>query len=87
MPDPITLRIAQRGVLTLPKSLREAHNLKPGDTLTLLDLGDLLVLSPRPSEVDRLADRVQESLTEKGESLETVLKSLRQVREGDAPEA
>ena len=87
MAEPITLRIAQRGVLTLPKSLREAHNLKPGDTLTLLDLGDLLVLSLRPSEVGRLADRVRESLTEKGESLETVLKSLRQVREGNADEA
>lgn len=47
MPDTITLCMAQRGILTLPKALCESYNLQPGDTFTLLDLGGVFVLSPR----------------------------------------
>ena len=81
MSDPITLQMAQRGVLTLPKSLREAYNLEAGDTLTLIDLGGVFVLSPRRSEVDRLADQIAGDLAQRGESLESMLLALRDVRE------
>ena len=81
MSAPITLQMAQRGVLTLPKSLREAYNLEAGDTLTLIDLGGVFVLSPRRSEVDRLADQIAGDLAQRGESLESMLLALRDVRE------
>ena len=58
MSDTTTVRMAQRGVVTLPKVLRENYNLRPGDDFTLLDLGGVFVLSPRRSEVDSLADRL-----------------------------
>jgi hypothetical protein len=32
------LRIAKRGLLTLPKALRDTHNIGSGDAFTLLDL-------------------------------------------------
>ncbi|NIO71469.1 MAG: AbrB/MazE/SpoVT family DNA-binding domain-containing protein, partial [Anaerolineae bacterium] len=78
MSDTITVRVAQRGVVTLPKSIREAYGLQPGDTLTLLDLGGVLLLSPRRSEVDTLADRITQALTERGEKLESMLHTLRE---------
>ena len=81
MSDTITVRVAQRGVVTLPKSIREAYSLQPGDTLTLLDLGGALLLSPRRSEVDTLADRITQALTERGETLESMLHALREERE------
>ena len=81
MSDTTTVRMAQRGVVTLPKVLRENYNLQPGDNFTLLDLGGVFVLSPRRSEVDSLADRLTQALTERGETLETMLQALREERE------
>ncbi len=81
MSDTMTLQLAQRGVLTLPKTLRENYNLQTGDSFTLLDLGGVFVLSPRRSEVDALADRLTQSLTQQGETLETMLQALREERE------
>jgi bifunctional DNA-binding transcriptional regulator/antitoxin component of YhaV-PrlF toxin-antitoxin module len=81
MSDTTTVRMAQRGGVTLPKSLRESYNLRPGDNFTLLDLGGVFVLSPRRSEVDSLADRLTQALTERGETLETMLQALREERE------
>jgi bifunctional DNA-binding transcriptional regulator/antitoxin component of YhaV-PrlF toxin-antitoxin module len=80
MSDTLNLQLAQRGLLTLPKVLRETYNLKPGDPFTLLDLGGVFVLSPRTSQIDDLADRVTRELIEEGESLETMLHTLREER-------
>jgi len=77
----LTVQLAQRGVLTLPKVLREAYGLRPGDALTLLDIGGVFVLSPRRSEVDALAGRLTEALLESGETLESMLSVLREERE------
>lgn len=81
MSEPIILQVAQRGVVTLPKNLREAYRLEAGDTLTLIDLGGVFVLSPRRPEVDRLADRIAEDLAQRGETLESMLSALREARE------
>jgi len=81
MSDTITVRMAQRGVVTLPKSLRQSYNLRPGDNFTLLDLGGVFILSPRRSEIDSLTNRLTQALTERGETLETMLQALREERE------
>lgn len=81
MSEAITLQLAQRGEVTLPKSVRDRYDLKPGDFLTLLDLDGVLVLSPRNSEVDLLADRIAQCLAETGETLESMLRALREERE------
>ena len=86
MSDTVEVQIAQRGVVTLPKSLRERYNLRRGDRFTLLDLGGVFVLSPRTSEIDTLAARVTQALTERGETLETMLRALREERERDVKE-
>ena len=76
-----TVRMAKRGVITIPKPIRESYGMPPGDTFTLLDLGGVLVLSPRRSEVDVLAERIQAHWTEEGETLETMLRALREERD------
>jgi len=85
MSEAIELRIAQRGVIVIPKSLREAYDLRPGVRMTLLDLGGTFVLSPQISQVDAVADRLAESLSERGESLEGMLRQLREERERYEP--
>jgi len=81
MDDTITLQMAQRGVLVLPKALREAYHLQPGDSFTLLDLGGVFVINPRHSEIDAIADRITQALLERGETLESMLQTLREERE------
>jgi bifunctional DNA-binding transcriptional regulator/antitoxin component of YhaV-PrlF toxin-antitoxin module len=77
----VNLRMAQRGVITIPKSLRESYGMQPGDTFALIDLGGVFVLSPRRSEIDAIADKVVEQWTEDGETLETMLRALREERD------
>ena len=81
MSDAVTVQMTQRGVVILPKALRERYKLRPGDRFTLLDLGGIFVLTPRRSEIDALADRITQDLTERGETLETMLQVLREERE------
>ena len=81
----MTVQVAKRGLLTLPKALRDAYNIEPGDAFTLLDLGGVFVLSPRPSEVDALADSIAADLQAQGESLQSMLQALREERAKYAP--
>jgi bifunctional DNA-binding transcriptional regulator/antitoxin component of YhaV-PrlF toxin-antitoxin module len=81
MTDTISLQVAQRGLVTLPKALRQAYSIREGDQLTLLDLGGVFVLSPRRSEIDRIADQIGSALVEQGESLESMLQALRETRQ------
>lgn len=81
MPDTITIQVTQRGLVTLPKALRQAYSIQEGDQMTLLDLGGVFVLSPRRSEIDRIAEQIRTALVEKGESLESMLQALRETRQ------
>ena len=77
----ITLQVAQRGLITLPKPLRDAYGIEAGDWLTLLDLGGVFVLAPRPSEVETLAEQLATEWKARGETLQTMLQALREERE------
>lgn len=81
-----TVQMAKRGVVTIPQAIRESYGMQPGDTFTLLDLGDgVLVLSPRRSEIDVLTERMRSQWAEEGETLETMLQALREERDRRAP--
>ena len=77
----ITLQMAQRGVITIPKSLRESYGLRTGDVFTLVDLGGVFVLSPGSSQIDTIADRVATQWIEDGQTLATMLKALGEERD------
>jgi bifunctional DNA-binding transcriptional regulator/antitoxin component of YhaV-PrlF toxin-antitoxin module len=77
----VTLQMAKRGVITIPKSLRDSYGMRPGDTFTLLDLGGVFVLNPRRSEIDAIADKIAGQWAQDGETLETMLQALREERD------
>ncbi len=81
MSDTVTIQMAQRGALILPKALRDSYSLKPGDVFTLLDLGGVFILSLGRSQVDARADQITAALNERGETLEGMLQTLREERE------
>ena len=74
------IQMAKRGVVTIPQALRKRYNLKSGDVFTLIDLGGTFVLSPGRSIVDELAGEITQRLTKKGETLESILKVLKDRR-------
>ena len=80
-----TLQMAQRGVITIPKSLRESYGLKAGDTFTLLDLGGVFVLNPRRTEIDAIAERISAQWARDGQTLETMLRALGEERQRREP--
>jgi AbrB family looped-hinge helix DNA binding protein len=81
MNNTFQVQVVRRGVITLPKELRQQNQINEGDTLTLIDLGDgVFVLSPRRSRVDEIADKLAEEWKESGETLESMLATLREVR-------
>ena len=75
------VQVVRRGLITLPKELRDQSHINEGDTLTLIDLGDgVVVMSPRRSRVDEIADKLAKEWRDSGETLESMLTTLREVR-------
>ena len=75
------VQVVRRGIITLPKELREHNNIEEGDMLTLIDLGDgVVVMSPKRSRVDEIANKLAKDWEDSGESLESMLTTLREVR-------
>ncbi len=80
---PMTVQIAERGQITLPKALRDQNAIKAGDVYSVIDLGEgRLMLVPGQLSADRLADQIREQLESQGETLESMLKLARRVRDG-----
>jgi len=89
-----TVRVRQRGVLTLPASLREKYGIRPGDTFRLVDLGGIFVLTPMVPMVPELAREIERMRQEAGLTVEELLEGLREQRKryyreryGDAEDA
>jgi AbrB family looped-hinge helix DNA binding protein len=81
MNNTFQVQVVRRGVITLPKELRDHNNIEEGDMLTLIELGEgVVVMSPRRSRVDEIADKLAKEWMDSGESLESMLSSLREVR-------
>lgn len=76
------LQMRSKGSLTVPIELRRKYGLDEGALLTLIDLGDgSFLLTPRVTQVDRLADRVAEAVRKGGLSLGDLLQVLNEERE------
>ena len=76
-----TIRVRQRGTLTLPAELRERYKIKSGDTFHLVDLEGIFVLTPMVPLVPELANEIERARLEAGLDLEEMLKALREQRE------
>jgi len=80
--ETLTVKVRQKGVITLPAEVRQRYNLAEGDIFTLIDLGEgALMLVPKVSEVARLGDEVARQLEAEQVSLEDLLDALDEERE------
>jgi AbrB family looped-hinge helix DNA binding protein len=81
MNNTFQVQVVRRGIITLPKELRDNNNIEEGDVMTLVDLGDgVVVMSPRRSRVDEIANKLAREWQDSGETLESMLTTLREVR-------
>jgi bifunctional DNA-binding transcriptional regulator/antitoxin component of YhaV-PrlF toxin-antitoxin module len=79
----LTVEMAQRGQVTIPKPLREQHRWETGQQFSILDLGGVVVMSPRESKIDALANQLRDDLLMDGATLEDMLVELRRLREAE----
>ncbi len=81
MNNTFKVQVVRRGIITLPKELRDQNHIEEGDTLTLIDLGGgVVVMSPQRSRVDEIANKLAKEWQDSGESLKSMLTTLREVR-------
>lgn len=76
-----TVRLRERGQLTLPQAIRRQLAVKEGDILTLVQIGDLAVLARRPSLLPRLSQEFTAIMKEEGVTLADLLQGLEEERE------
>ena len=81
MQNTYQVQVGRRGVITFPKELRDRKEIADGEILSLIELSDdLFVLSRRRSQVDEVANRLAREWQDSGESLESMLTTLRETR-------
>ena len=81
MKNTFQVQVVRPGIITLPKELRDHNSIQEGDRLTLIDLGGgVVVMSRQRSRVDEIANRRAREWQDSGESLESMLGTLREVR-------
>jgi bifunctional DNA-binding transcriptional regulator/antitoxin component of YhaV-PrlF toxin-antitoxin module len=75
------LQVGRRGVITFPKELRDQNNIADGEILNLIKLSEnVFVISRHHSQVDEVANKLAQEWQDSGESLESMLTTLREVR-------
>jgi len=75
------VQVGRRGVITFPKELRDQKDIADGEILNLIELSDdVFVLSRRRSQIDEVASRLAREWRDSGETLESMLAALREVR-------
>jgi bifunctional DNA-binding transcriptional regulator/antitoxin component of YhaV-PrlF toxin-antitoxin module len=75
------VQVGRRGVITFPKELRDQNNIADGEIFNLIELSEnVFVISRRHSQVDAVANKLAQEWQDSGESLESMLTTLREVR-------
>ena len=76
-----TVRVRQRGTLTLPANLRKKYGIRSGDTFHVVDLDGVFVLTPLAPMVPQLAHEIEKMRLEAGLSIDELLAGLAEQRE------
>jgi len=76
-----TVRVGERGEITVPTAYRKKHKLSKGSEIVLVQLGDALMMVPADVALNRLCQRLQDILAGEGISTKQALKNLEKVRQ------
>lgn len=70
----------KKGSLTIPVELRKRYRIDEGDPLTLIDLGERFLLSPRQSVLPKLVAEIESLRLKNNISLEALVQSVAEER-------
>jgi bifunctional DNA-binding transcriptional regulator/antitoxin component of YhaV-PrlF toxin-antitoxin module len=76
-----TVKVRGRGQLTIPASLRKDLNLDDDAALTVVKVGDVLLLTPRKLIGDAVAKKASRAMKQSGLKLDDLLADLNTQRE------
>ena len=78
---PCIAEIKARGQLTIPKKIRESSQLEEGQAVTIIPVGDSVIITPRRLTLDQARRQIKKILKDTGGSPEEVLAGLKEERE------
>lgn len=75
-----TVRLSEKGQLVLPKEYRSEQKLESGAPITVLKVGNSLLLLPEMQKFNTLCDSIERTLTDNGVTSEQLLETLPETR-------
>jgi len=81
-----TVRIRERGQVTIPSSYRKDLGLGENDTLNIVKIDEMLILTQRKPYGDGVARKVETAMRRKGLTLDDLLANLKEQRKKYASE-
>lgn len=72
--------IKARGQLTIPKKVREAGNLYEGEVVSIIPVGDTLIITPKKLELEEARREIRKILKASGVSIEDLIEGLKEER-------
>jgi bifunctional DNA-binding transcriptional regulator/antitoxin component of YhaV-PrlF toxin-antitoxin module len=75
------IRLRDRGQITVPRAVRERLAVADGDILTLLQVGEVVLLTSKQPQTPQLADKIADLMEQEGVSLADLLLGLAEERE------
>jgi|APFre7841882630_1041343.scaffolds.fasta_scaffold181654_2 AbrB family looped-hinge helix DNA binding protein len=70
------VKVWGRGQLTIPAAIRKELHLKEEAALTLVKVGDVILMTLKPLEVDSLAKKARREMKQSGLTVEDILADL-----------
>jgi len=77
-----TAELKSRGQLTIPKRLRDLMNLEDGQVVSIIPMGDAVLVTPKRLELDEARRLIRRVVRASRCSIEDLLAGLEEEREG-----
>jgi len=77
----VTAEIKSRGQLTIPKKIRVMSHMEEGQIVSIIPVGDSVIITPKRLELDDARREMRKILKETGMSPEELLAGLKEERE------
>ncbi|HSB31831.1 MAG TPA: AbrB/MazE/SpoVT family DNA-binding domain-containing protein [Candidatus Sulfobium mesophilum] len=73
--------IKSRGQLTIPKKIRESSHLEEGQVVSIIPVGDSVIITPKRLELDEARRQIRRIMKASGLSEKELLKGIKEERE------
>jgi AbrB family looped-hinge helix DNA binding protein len=77
---PIITEIKARGQLTIPKKIRDKGQLEEGQAVSIIPVGDSVIITPRQLTLDEARRQIKMMLKDSDLSVEEILEGIKEER-------